>query len=709
MVEAFEGVKLGVPWLDGPLGTGPQDRQLLTEGSAGPDLWSKVAPLIPRNVSTAFIGGPFFDPALAFVRHIQQEVRPKRLVIGIDPDSVEIDPVAAAKLDGVTWVNIAGVPNIPQRRAGASRYLHAKVFWFAAKGEELLVTGSANPSVAAFLAAPRSRNAEVVVADQRLGAADLLGIEALLGAPAVTATDWNAVAARRQAASAATDTGLRQIYIATPTTTGFLVQEPLPVGLVLHCAGDMDAPLGDAIVREAGVVDAPDQLRDGARYLEARVADEHLLVVIHRTEDVARNLGGDTRKALRQALGALEEDPTQLDALLKLTEKVIFDSDDVVRTTPLRPTTGATTEQGAPLAPTSLALEAAGRKSPSRRTKSLASGDIVVLLDALMRRLGEGLATASSPLPRSEEEEIGADDEESGELARKTPELEVLAKACRGKVRRLMKRMEAQFELAAEPGRARRGIVQLAAVLGVVRTLRFAEQRPEWKRKQHELVDRDDEWDLLQSAAQAVAWGPNALAARAIAEADDEGFAELSMVVGLLAWLAWDVRTDIAVASQRGGQEGLDDEQWHALQHLAALAPWLIEDASALSILEDSVMRTPRFRVDAERWLAVHRSALESFATVLATANARAMTGRKVRPGDLAVLHSAESPRVRVVLRTSEGGEGAKIVVLAPDDENGERTFLASRVATLAWEFIERPRFGEARRPFALAGSNDPS
>ncbi len=81
MVEAFEGVKVGVPWLDGPLGTGPQDRQLLTETSAGPDLWSKVAPLIPKDVSTAFIGGPFFDPALALVRRLQREVRPKRLVI----------------------------------------------------------------------------------------------------------------------------------------------------------------------------------------------------------------------------------------------------------------------------------------------------------------------------------------------------------------------------------------------------------------------------------------------------------------------------------------------------------------------------------------------------------------------------------------------------------------------------------------------------
>jgi hypothetical protein len=71
----------------------------------------------------------------------------------------------------------------------------------------------------------------------------------------------------------------------------------------------MDAPLGDAVAREAGGVDAPDAVRDGARCLEERSLDRHTLVVVHRTEDTAKNLGGDTRKAL----GALEEDPTQLE------------------------------------------------------------------------------------------------------------------------------------------------------------------------------------------------------------------------------------------------------------------------------------------------------------------------------------------------------------------------------------------------------------
>ena len=176
----------------------------------------------------------------------------------------------------------------------------------------------------------------------------------------------------------------------------------------------------------------------------------------------------------------------------------------------------------------------------SRRRRSLASGDIVILLDALMRRLGEGLPTASAPRPPGNDEEIGADEEDGGTLARAEPDRAALAKACSGKVRRLVQRMQGQLELAAEPDHARRGVVQLAAVLGVVRTLRLIEQRPEWRRRQLRLVETDVQRQLFESAVLALAWGASGLAPRAVDEAGGEMFDELSMVVGLLSWLAWD-------------------------------------------------------------------------------------------------------------------------------------------------------------------------
>ena len=684
VVEAFEGVRLGVPWLDGPLGVGPQERQLLTESAASDDLWSQVVPLIPKDVKTAFVGGPFFDPGLAMVRRLKREVQPERLVIGIDPSTAEIDPIEASRLDGVEWVNIAGVPQIPHRRDGA-HHLHAKVFWFAGMRDELLVTGSANPSVAAFFASPDQRNAEAVVADRTKGAADRLHMEALLAAPVVTPTEWSAVGSRRESALKQSADEPRRILVAAPTPTGFIAQDSLEAGLVFDAMGDQDAPLGKVVALGGGIIEAADSVRDAARYLEARSGFLHMLVVIHRTEDIAKNLGGDTRKALRHALGALEEDPTQLDALLKLTEKVIFDSGDVVRTTPLRTADSADAGHDELTSPASLELEAAGRKNPSKRKRSLASGDIVVLLDALMRRLGEGLAASSAPRPQSEEEGIGADEENGGDITPEAPDLEFLAKTCRGKVRRLIKRMEGQLELARASANARRCIVQLAAVLGVVRTLRIIEQRPEWKRVRQQLVDRADEWDLFQEAVIAIAWGADAMATRAVTEADGEGFAELSMVIGMLAWLAWDVETDIPVVSRHVGLDECDEDRWYSVQLLASLAPWLIEDSTAQAILKDGVMRTPRLRVDGDLWLRRHIDVLEAFELILASADEVGELGRNVESGDLVVLSDGEIPRVRIVLGVAGGGIDGKIAIFDPGGKDGIRQFMASRVATLPW------------------------
>lgn len=685
VVEAYEGLKLGVPWMDGPLGTGDSARVLLTSANTGADLWSQVAPLIPGDLTTAFICGPFFDPALALVRRIQREVRPRELVIGIDPASVEIDPAEAASLSNARWVNIAGIPPIPQRREGSSHYLHAKVFWFTGKEEKLLITGSANPSVAAFFAPATGRNAEAVVADRRNDAGSELGVDALVGAPPITTADWTALAARRASKPASGKEPSRHILVATPTPTGFHTQDALPLDLVLQGIGDARTALGEAVVRERTALETSDIVRDGARYLEGQAEGVHLLVLVHRTEDIAKNIGGDTRKALRQALGALDEDPSQLETLLKLTEKVIFDSDDIVRTTPLRPTSAPTEPKETVPAPSSLALDAIGRKS-ARRRQSLASGDIVVLLDALVRRLGEGLPTNAAPRPRNDQDEIGADEEDGGEFASQAPDFEVLAKACRGKVRRLIKRMEGQFELAAAPDRARRGIVQLAAVLGVLCAIRMVGQRPEWRKTHLELVVRDDERRLFGAAVLSAMWGEKSLASRALVEAGGEWFDELSMVVGLLAWLAWDVGIDAVEAAKRDGQQGVEDESWYGIQLLGVLGGWLHGDGNAFGILSDSISRTPRFGVDGDRWVRWHCTLMDAFAEATAKPDHSGQIGRRPRPGDLVVLNSRESPRVRVALDVRPVPDDVKVVILDPAAADGKRVFLGSRVATLAWK-----------------------
>ena len=83
------------------------------------------------------------------MRRLLTDVRPRDLVIGIDPATVDINPTEAASLQGARFVNVAGVPKVDWPE-GAAPYLHAKMLGMVGVDGELLVTGSANPSVAAF-------------------------------------------------------------------------------------------------------------------------------------------------------------------------------------------------------------------------------------------------------------------------------------------------------------------------------------------------------------------------------------------------------------------------------------------------------------------------------------------------------------------------------------------------------------------------------
>ena len=92
--------------------------------------------------------------------------------------------------------------------------------------------------------------------------------------------------------------------------------------------------------REAGVVDAFDAVRDGACH-RGSVWPMVTRLSSFTAPRTSRRTSAAIRAACWQALGVLEEDPTQLEALLKLTEKVISTRTTWCGRTPVRPDDGA--------------------------------------------------------------------------------------------------------------------------------------------------------------------------------------------------------------------------------------------------------------------------------------------------------------------------------------------------------------------------------
>jgi hypothetical protein len=695
VAQVFAAVRRNVPWLDGPVAVESNDRILLTTTGEGADLWSRIRPLVPKRPATAFVCGPFFDKKLAFLQRLLDDVKPRRLVVGIDPESVEIDPAAVRKFRGAEFVNVGGVPRVPNRRDSGTRYLHAKVLWFISPERELLVTGSANPSKAAFLSDSDWRNAEAVVVDRREGAARALGLDDLLGAPNVEPKDWKQVADRLADRVAERTEARGTVVLAVPSDDGFVLERPIGPNIRLDAFAADGSALGQVVTRSGDqlAIDSTDSVREGAQTLRGLGPGKPVVVLVHRPDDVARNVGGDRQRELRQALGALEEDPAQLDTLLRLTEKVIFDSDDIVRPEPaIRRKADTDDGEVAEPGPESLAVDAAGRRA-GRKKRQLASGDILVLLDALMYRLGEGLSTPATARPQSEEvRPVTDDDAGDDDASPPPPPYEVLAEACRGKVGRLIRRMAKQLE-AARTGIARRAVVQLAAVLSVVHTLRSMEQRTEWRSKHLKLVDPDHEWLLLDAGGLALAWSGSSLGPRALTEGGGEPFQELSLATGLLAWLAWETEIDVTAALDRTRPIDLDEEEdpWYAIQVFAAIAGPLAGDLEAREILTHAVGRTARKGADANSWVARHLRLAERFADVMNSPEAVKKPDRAPRQGDMVVLGAALDPRVRIALGVVPSGSTDKITVLDPADEDGERQFLASHVHYVGWLAKDAP------------------
>lgn len=700
--QVFGAVKRNIPWLDGPVAVESNERILMTTTGLDADLWGRVRPLIPKRPTTAFVCGPFFDKKLAFLQQLLDDVKPRRLVVGIDPESVEIDPVAVRKFRGAEFVNVAGLSPVPNRREFGTTYLHAKVLWFVGSDGELLVTGSANPSKPALLSGGEWRNAEAIVVDRRDGAAKALGLDVLIAGPMVEAKDWERVVARQADRQQDTPGGVGTVILAVPTDDGLLLERPIGPKITLAAFAADGSLLGQAVtgVDDQLVIDASAAVRDVAQTLRGvGQGKKPVVVLVHRPDEVAKNVGGDRQRELRRALGALDEDPAQLDTLLKLTEKVIFDSDDVLSPEPAIRRKAESGRDDAPKpGPESLAVDAVGRRA-GRKKRRLASGDILVLLDALMYRLGEGLSGPASARPPGEEvRPVTEDDTGDEEPPPPPPPYELLAETCRSKVGRLVRRMAKQLEAARTPG-ARRAVVQLAAVLSVVHTLRTMEQRTEWRSKHLKLVDPDHEWLLFEAGGLALAWGSSSLGPRALEEGDGEPFQELSLAIGLLGWLAWEVEIDVKAAVERTSPIDLDEEDdpWRPIQVFATVATQLADDQEARETLSGAVARTARKGADSGSWLKIHLVLAERVALATRAPESFAKSSRAARPGDLIVLGSTLDPRVRVALEVVPSGATDKITVFDKATDDGERQFLASHVNTIAWlerENVPRRVFG---------------
>ena len=164
-LDKIEG---NVPWLKES-----QSEVGTTRFIAGPD--RKVIPLIREvvgkdKVDTLYILSPFFDSKLQSLAELQSELRPKRIVLALQSETVSIPGDLLKTIEGLEVYELGDV---------GSRYAHAKVLVAECHRNSVLFAGSHNVSSRAFEG--KNYEASILrVSSNGIRFSDLLGIADLV-------------------------------------------------------------------------------------------------------------------------------------------------------------------------------------------------------------------------------------------------------------------------------------------------------------------------------------------------------------------------------------------------------------------------------------------------------------------------------------------------------------------------------------------------
>jgi len=709
LVSVLDSTLDAAPWI-GKSHAAMDEAHVIGSQKNAASLWDQIRQHLPAAVRRVLVISPFFDDRFDFIRRVHSDLGSPEIIVGIDPDTAYANAEKVGDLSGIRFVDLRGQLPSAGRREGVTSYLHAKALVFETDGSSFLVTGSANATSAALLAIGRHYNTECVVIrklDDESGILEQLGLNALVHAPEISIETWRELSSRlsKRVQEKTAEESHAATVIAVATIEGFRIDSADGSGMSQVFVQDLEGTtIGHAYVSEPGppmVLRADAEIVYSSGFLVWEDGATTHRAIVHRPAKIAQHYSSDLRRALRQTIGSLDEHPDCFDELLKLSMKVIFEDPTSREKTEAqlhRASSQTTQDRTHAASPDSLALEATGRRAPQKRRK-IASGDITVLLDAFIHLLGTGEVQSSTATYSAayEEERIRADDQAEDRPSER-PELQRTGAACRRKTQTLLKRMTRQLESTREDGAPHWVIIQLAAVLGILRALGATQRQEKWRKARESLLHMKALQDFYRTAIPLLTVGNAAIIPAALKELQGEPFEELSMTYGLLIWLAWECQVDLAIAQGQDGQVGVDEDQWPRLQCLTYLAPFCATDIQVWDYVAQSINMTPRRDQDGNAWLNAHRSFILDCAAMVADPAACSKVQHPPRPGDFVYLAPKFHPRIRIVVRVQAGSPAPKVLVMDEETDNGERAFRADLV-----ERLEPPN-----RPYLVPESPGP-
>lgn len=643
------------------------DIRLLGQSSSGPSLLEQLDLAIPADPKRVVVAGAFFDTRHAFLKALEARWPDASIKVIIDPKTVKLGSIPKGLRS-----QFVDARQLWEKNAG--RYLHAKALLLDFGDSHMLVAGSANPSRPAWLGGERANFEAVLIRPNLEVASSGFAMDLAQGFTADPMSDADLrsipIIPQDNENDAGTSSAPVRIAALASGTSAVLIPVSVYMGFtefVLHLQDGSHTPPASLGYAENG--DAIVELGERApevRWLALSGRGGKLLrVIVHHDAALGRGAARSHRAALQDALAGLDFSGANIELLIRQIERAIFDDPEQV-VSPLSGGVRQSAEEQDPASsthPTSFAahLGEGVRAKKSKKKRLLQAGSLLDVLDALLYRLGQGLPRSTSPssdtLQLSEEELVGTEHEGAGQeppVMLNQHAVNAVRTRLKQVVRRMIKQLRAtQGETRPEVrmDKARTGVVQLVAVLSLVREFRRLRHQPHWRRMGG-FIDSETRQDLL-SQSMVILFGRASGIARDVWVNDVERseFVELGQVRALLAWLAWDIGHSLLKRIEPMAPKETKDDLVSAYVYLYDLLPAIAIDEEETAQLISSVGMTGAPTADecahGDTWLAHH------LATGLdvATAPAIAYPDREgIKTGDLIHFPNSSPPRFSVVV-----------------------------------------------------------
>ncbi len=663
----------------------------------GLSLWEQIKSTLPTQIRRATLVSPFFDEDLKFLRQIKNELSPKEFIVGIETKTVQLSPKAYSIFPDVKFVEAS---KLRENRG----YLHAKAIYLETEtGEEVLISGSANASGAAWLGDSVRNNCEAVVvlrAKEAAAAIKATGLQELAKSPAIDSKDWETIERNKlKRADLFAEKDRHFLLTAIETEAGFKI-------LLNNTKSEFDsaAELVDAngeTIFTGEIIDDPNQdlfievASHQTRYatnaikLNLETGESFTAFVHHTAAIVAKFHKGQHR----EFFVALENfDIPVDDKFWRLFEKIVFVEGDELPDY-------MEAQVSLRFEPQNLRVKD-GDSETLQETFSVKTADIGFkerlyrnsldsvgeLLSFLNRRLysPNELSQNFDLLPAQPADELIEPEEyETEEIVDPKFELERIASLYYQRTRTIMRRMVKKLSsLSASENRVQIAVVrQLAVVLGVLHWIIQLEKSEKFSFSEAELDSIvEEEWKLFVAATAFVSSVESKTGINE--EISTNPISELSsIIIGYLVWLGYDCGFDISkldeFRNQKYGEERSDgwmnEEVFEAVACFLKLAVRFCDDEQAQRTFEKSVEND-----SATDWIERNIAWMNKINQSSKDLPSVPVKNRKAKIGDLVYLTKMKDKEILIV-----SNDSSSITVVALNAENRRRKFASDSVAVI--------------------------